>query len=145
MSVVRKYEKGSQITQNKIKFNINNKDIDFDEEDIDKIYGAAISSLPEDEQEYARQYVAQELKPSILIGKNKADTMGSGMLNFNIEGSGRLAESNRQYSNADLKKMFKTKEEREAFLKRNKSISSFNKNFESNLANYINQKDLSES
>ena len=41
--------------------------------------------------------------------------------------------------------MFKTKEEREAFLKRNKSISSFNKNFESNLANYINQKDLSES
>ena len=145
MSVVRKYEKGSQITQNKIKFNINNKDIDFDEEDIDKIYGAAISSLPEDEQEYARQYVAQELKPSILIGKNKADTMGSGMLNFNIEGSGRLAESNRQYSNADLKKMFKTKEEREAFLKRNKSISSFNKNFESNLANYINQRDLSES
>ena len=145
MSVVRKYEKGSQITQNKIKFNINNKDVDFNEEDIDKIYGAAISSLPEDEQEYARQYVAQELKPSILIGKNKADTMGSGMLNFNIEGSGRLAESNRQYSNADLKKMFKTKEEREAFLKRNKSISSFNKNFESNLANYINQKDLSES
>ena len=25
------------------------KDIDFNEEDIDKIYGAAISSLPEDE------------------------------------------------------------------------------------------------
>lgn len=145
MSVVKKYEKGSQITQNKIKFNINNKDVDFNEEDIDKIYGAAISSLPEDEQEYARQYVAQELKPSILIGKNKADTMGSGMLNFNIEGSGRLAESNRQYSNADLKKMFKTKEEREGFLKRNKSISSFNKSFESNLANYINQRDLTES
>ena len=49
MSVVRKYEKGSQITQNKIKFNVNNKDVDFNEKDIDKIYGAAISSLPEDE------------------------------------------------------------------------------------------------
>jgi hypothetical protein len=61
-----------------------------------------------------------------LIGKNKADTMGAGMLNFNIEGSGRLAESNKQYSNADLKKMFKTKEERESFLKRNKSISMHN-------------------
>ena len=40
---------------------------------------------------------------------------------------------------------FKTKEERESFLRRNKSISSFNKSFESNLANYINQRDLSES
>ena len=46
MSVVKKYEKGSQITQNKIKFNVNNKDIDIDEEEIDKIYGSVISSLP---------------------------------------------------------------------------------------------------
>ena len=101
MSVVKKYEKGSQITQNKIKFNVNNKDIDIDEEEIDKIYGSVISPLPQEEQEYARQYVAQELKPSILLGKNKADTMGAGMLNFNIEGSGRLAESDKSYSNAE--------------------------------------------
>ena len=145
MSVVKKYEKGSQITQNKIKFNVNNKDIDIDEEEIDKIYGSVISSLPSEEQEYARQYVAQELKPSILLGKNKADTMGAGMLNFNIEGSGRLAESNKSYSNAELKNMFKNKAEREAFLKKQNSISAFNKSFESNLSSYINQKDLSES
>ena len=71
--------------------------------------------------------------------------MGTGMLNFNIEGSGRLAESNKSYSNAELKNMFKNKAEREAFLKKQNSISAFNKSFESNLSSYINQKDLSES
>ena len=107
MSVVKKYQTGSVFTPKKIKFNVNDRDIDINEEDIDKIYGDVISTLPEDQQETARSYVAQELKPSILIGQNKLDTMGSGMLNMNIEGSGRLAGSNRPYSQAELKKMFK--------------------------------------
>jgi len=113
MSVVKKYQLGKTITANKLKFNVNNKDFDVDEEEIDRIYGSAISSLPEDQQEAARAYVAQELKPSIAIGENKLDTMGSGMLNFNIQGSNKLAQSNKVYSNADLKGMFKDKAQRE--------------------------------
>lgn len=144
MSVVKKYQTGSVFTPKKIKFNVNNRDIDIDEEEIDKIYGDAISALPEDQQETARSYVAQELKPSILIGQNKLDTMGSGMLNMNIEGSGRLAGSNRPYSQAELKKMFRTKEEREQFLNKQKTVSTFNKTFEGQLANYLGKKQLGE-
>lgn len=140
MSVVKKYKAGSVFTPKKIKFNVNNRDIDVDEEDIDKVYESAINALPTEQQEEARNYVAKELKPSILVGDNKLDTMGAGMLNMNIQGSGQLASSNRPYSQAELKNMFKSKDEREQFLNKQKMTSTFNKAFESNLANYFSQK-----